>query len=78
MKRLFLVLILAATIPLLAFRSRKSAAATRVVRVRPVPGRYYSPAFLRLCERSRFRSAQEAIKRVKDRSVEYRLVCEAS
>jgi hypothetical protein len=46
------------------------------IRIRPISGRNYSPSFLRFCERAKFSSAREAIKKVKNRRVEYLLVVE--
>lgn len=67
----------AATAPGLTFLSAKQRrSGTVVIRIRPIAGKSYSPSFLRLCKRGRFRSVREAMKRVKDRSVEYLLLAE--
>jgi len=58
---------------------RKSApkqSSATVLRIHPIPGKAYSPSFLRFCERARFRSAHEAVVRVKDRRIEYWLAAE--
>ena len=47
-----------------------------IIRIRPVSGTEYSPSFLRFCERMKFSSVREAVRKVKDRSVGYRLVAE--
>jgi hypothetical protein len=44
--------------------------------VRPLPGKKYSPSFLKFCERTKFTSAAAAVRRVKDRSLGYLLVAQ--
>ena len=46
------------------------------VRIQPVAGKKYSESFLKLCERARFRTAQEAIKSVRDQVTEFEIVLE--
>jgi len=47
-----------------------------VIRIRPISGTEYSPSFLRFSERMTFSSVREAVRKVKDRSVDYLLVAE--
>jgi len=44
--------------------------------IRPLPGKNYSPSFLKFCQRMKFSSAREAVGKVKDRSVGYLLVAQ--
>lgn len=46
------------------------------VRIKPIAGKKYSQSFLKLCERGRFRTAQEAIKSVRDQVTEFEVVVE--
>lgn len=50
--------------------------AKMIYRLEPLAGKKYSPSFLNFCQRSRFASAKEAVRRVKDRSFGYRLVAQ--
>ncbi|MBX7157006.1 MAG: hypothetical protein K1X66_01275 [Verrucomicrobiae bacterium] len=45
--------------------------------IKPIPGKKYSPSFLKLCERARFHTVQEAIKSVRDQVTEFEVVSEA-
>lgn len=44
------------------------------VRIAPLPDRDYSPAFLRFCERSRFRSVEHALRSVRNADVEFQIL----
>lgn len=46
-------------------------------RIKPIAGKKYSPSFLKLCERGRFRTAQEAIKSIRDRVTKFEVVLES-
>jgi hypothetical protein len=57
-------------------RADDQAKAAVVYCVRPLPGKKYSPSFLKFCERTKFTSAAAAVRRVKDRSLGYLLVAQ--
>ena len=44
--------------------------------IRPIPGKRYSPSFLKFCRRLKFSSAQQAVSKVKNRRVGYLLVAQ--
>jgi hypothetical protein len=46
------------------------------VRIRPLAGEHYSPSFLKFCERSRFQSTAEAMRKVRNRSKAFAVVME--
>ena len=48
----------------------------RKVRLQPIAGKKYSESFLKLCERARFGTAQEAIKSVRDQITEFEIFLE--
>lgn len=59
-----------ASSPILTFLNRGK------YRIQPITGKKYSPSFLKLCERARFSTAQEAIKSIRDRITEFEVVLE--
>jgi len=46
------------------------------VRIAPLAGQDYSPAFLRFCERAQFRSAEHALRSVRNANVEFQILLE--
>lgn len=63
--------------PLTSCNTRSAAKKmTGHVRIRPVPGEHYSPSFLKFCERSRFQTAKEALRQVRNRTKAFVLVQE--
>lgn len=48
------------------------------IRIAPLEGKKYSPSFLELCQTKNFKTIQEAVRSVKDRTICYELVYEES
>ena len=46
------------------------------IKIQPIRGKKYSESFLKLCERGRFRTAQEAIRSIRDQVTEFEIVLE--
>ena len=63
-----------AVLPSLAAAPAEVAKSKIVYRVLPLSGKKYSRSFLKFSEQKTFASAAEAVRRVKDRSLGYRLV----
>ncbi|MGI8966141.1 MAG: hypothetical protein ACR2H1_08670 [Limisphaerales bacterium] len=59
------------------FRKEATKKTVGAIRIQPIPGKTYSPSFLRFCQRARFSSVNEAVKRVRDRNIEYRVIAES-
>lgn len=51
-----------------------SVAPVKVIRVRPLAGKNYSPSFARLSQRVKFASVQDAVRRVRGQRTPY-MVC---
>ncbi len=68
----------AATAPMFKVISQRDSSTRKtLVRIRPIVGKHYSPSFLRFCQRTRFQSVQEAVSKIKDRSIGCRLIMES-
>lgn len=65
-----------AVIPSLIAAPAADAKVKIIYRLQPLPGKKYSPSFLKFCKRTQFDSAQAAVRRVKDRRHGYRLVAQ--
>jgi hypothetical protein len=53
-----------------------SQSAQAFVRIRPLPGKRYNPSFLKFCKHARFRSVEEAVRRMHNRTGSVLLVSE--
>lgn len=64
----------AVALPVFGRTDRQTSKILSAVCIQPIPGKSYSRSFLRYCQRARFDSAAEALKQVKRRGVECRVV----
>jgi hypothetical protein len=54
-------------------RNNRTGDGLCLFRIRPLPGRNYSPSFIRLCQRARFRNLNHALSCVRTRDIEFEI-----
>ena len=64
---------IAATLVLQFAQPIRAAAETRQIRILPIPGKRYSPSFLKFCETARFETVAAALGSVRNPRIEFKL-----